>query len=346
MDDMAKAFVEAAIMGTPKRDDKPSMPPLTAISAHALLAMTLPPRNQVLSPWLPEKGLTMIYGPRGIGKTHLVMGCAWAIASGGKFLSWHAPQPRKVLVIDGEMPGQVLQERLAKLAEGAEGEPAPDYLSFVPMDMQERGLDLALPEHQDELEPLLADVSVIVLDNISTLTRGGKENEGESWLPVQEWALGQRRKGRSVIFIHHAGKGGQQRGTSRREDVLDTVISLRMPQDHEPDQGARFEVHFEKNRGFYGDDAKPFEAAFDARGWRTRDIADVDMARIIALSEDEFTVRDIAKELDITPSRVSRIQKKAREAGKLTTAPPRPGRKSRKTPPAWIGEPLVEIRDE
>jgi hypothetical protein len=330
MDDMAKAFVEAAITGLSNQDTKAVLPPLTAISAHELLAMTLPPRNQVLSPWLPEKGLTMIYGPRGIGKTHLVMGCAWAIASGGKFLSWQAPQRRKVLIIDGEMPGQVLQERLAALAAVADGEPAPDYLKFVPMDMQERGLDLALQEHQHELEPLLADVAVIVLDNISTLTRGGKENEGESWLPVQEWALGQRRNGRSVIFIHHAGKGGQQRGTSRREDVLDTVISLRMPQDHEPDQGARFEVHFEKNRGFYGEDAKPFEAALGAAGWVTRDIADVDMARVIALSEDDFSVRDIAKELDITPSRVSRIQKKAREAGKLTTPPPRPGRKPRK----------------
>ena len=87
-------------------------------------------------------------------------------------------------------------------------------------------------------------------------------------------------------------------------------------------------------------------ASLPEGGWTTRDIADVDMARVIALSEDEFTVRDIAKELDITPSRVSRIQKKAREAGKLTTPPPRPGRKSRKAPPAWIGEPLVEMRDE
>jgi len=346
MDDLAKAFVDAAITGTPRQNAKPPLPPLTIISAHELLAMTLPPRKLLLSPWLPEKGLTMIYGPRGIGKTHLVMGCAWAIASGGTFLSWHARKPRKVLIIDGEMPGQVLQERLAKLAETAEGEPPPDYLKFLPIDMQNRGLDVALAEHQNELEPLLEDVAVIVVDNISTLTRSGKENEAESWLPVQEWALGQRRKGRSVIFIHHAGKGGQQRGTSRREDVLDTVISLRMPQDHEPDQGARFEVHFEKNRGFYGDDAKPFEAAFGAAGWVMRDIADVDMARVIALSEDEFSVRDIAKELDITASRVSRIQKKARESGKLTTPPPRPGRKPRKATLVAMSGPLVEVSGE
>ena len=95
---------------------------------------------------------------------------------------------------------------------------------------------------------------------------------------MQEWALEQRRAGRSVAFVHHAGKGGQQRGTSRREDVLDTVIALRKPADHKPDQGARFELHYEKSRGFYGNDAKPFEllsawlagpnATFRMRTWR------------------------------------------------------------------------------
>jgi AAA domain len=327
----ADNFVSGAIG---KTKPKPCLPALKPISAHELLAMELPPRDLILAPWLPEKGLTMIYGPRGIGKTHLVLGCAWAIASGGRFLTWAAPSPRKVLIIDGEMPGQVLQERLALIARDAVMEPPPDCLNFLPMDMQERGFDLANADDQEELEPLLIGIDVIVVDNISTLSRGGKENEGESWLPVQQWALEQRRAGRSVVFIHHAGKGGQQRGTSRREDVLDTVMSLRTPQDHEPDQGARFEVHFEKNRGFYGDDAKPFEAALGAGGWTTRDIADADMARVVALSEEGFTVRDIASELDITASRVNRLQKKAREAGKLTTPPPKPGRrKSRSDAP-------------
>ena len=41
---------------------------------------------------------------------------------------------------------------------------------------------------------------------------------------------------------------GRQRGTSRREDALDTVIALRRPDDYSPEHGARFEVHFEKLR--------------------------------------------------------------------------------------------------
>ena len=60
--------------------------------------------------------------------------------------------------------------------------------------------------------------------------------------------------------MHHAGKAGQQRGTSRREDILDTVIALRRPEEYEASEGARFHWHFEKARGFQGDDASPFEA--------------------------------------------------------------------------------------
>ena len=83
-----------------------------------------------------------------------------------------------------------------------------------------------------------------------------------------EWELSLRRQNKSVLLIHHAGKGGTQRGSSRKEDVLDTVMSLRRPPDYSPTQGARFEVHFEKARGFYGPDAEPFEAQLIGREWQ------------------------------------------------------------------------------
>jgi len=53
---------------------------------------------------------------------------------------------------------------------------------------------------------------------------------------------------------------GRQRGTSRREDSLDTVIALRRPADYSPEEGARFEVHIEKARSIVGEGASPFEA--------------------------------------------------------------------------------------
>lgn len=288
---------------------------LHVLSIAELLARDFPPRETVLAPWLPSKGLAMIYGPRGIGKTHLTLGCAYAIASGGTFLRWTAPQPRRVLVIDGEMPAVTLQERMTAVI-GAAGLAPPEegYLRFLAMDLQETGFDLGNEADQRAIEPDLAGVDVIFIDNISTLAKLGRENEAESWLPVQEWALEQRRAGRSVVFIHHAGKGGAQRGTSRREDVLDTVIAARKPEDHDPGEGARLEIHYEKNRGFFGADAAAFEAALGAGGWTMRDVADADLALVRTLMEQGLSVRDIEKESGLSRSKVSRLQQKIRES--------------------------------
>ena len=137
----------------------------------------------------------------------------------------------------------------------------PPREMLLASDLCEQGIpDLSTKEGQDLLAPHIGDAELIVVDNLSTICRSGKENESESWGCVQAWALEQRRAGRSVLFIHHAGKGGEQRGTSKREDVMDSVIKLSLPEDYYPSDGARFVVAFTKSRGFHGPDADPFEA--------------------------------------------------------------------------------------
>jgi putative DNA primase/helicase len=290
------------------------------LTIDEFLATEFPPREIILAPWLPSKGLAMIYGPRGVGKTHLTLGCAYAIASGGTFLGWKAPEPRRVIVIDGEMPAVALQERLSGIAKAAQAmPPAPEYLSFLPLDLQKRAFDLGNVADQIAIEPFLEGVSVVIIDNLSTLARTGRENEAESWLPIQEWALEQRRKERTVVFIHHAGKGGGQRGTSRREDVLDTVIAIRKPEDYQADQGARFEVHYEKNRGFHGDDAKPFEASLGASGWLIREVLNADMMQVTALAAEGLSTREIEKKTGISKSRVGRLLHKKDDEGSKGT---------------------------
>ncbi len=322
--DIDRVLLDIYVKEAAKKDEAKgdTGPALHIVTAAELLSSTFPPRELIMTPWLPTKGLAMIYGPRGIGKTHLTLGIAYAIASGGTFLGWRAPKARRVLVIDGEMPAGVLQERLAAIVARSEVEAAPDTLRLLALDLQEGDLDLSRDSDQARLDSALGDAEVVFVDNISTLARTGRENEAESWLPVQQWALWQRRAGRSVVFIHHAGKGGAQRGTSRREDVLDTVIALRRPDDYDPAEGARFQLHYEKSRGFHGSDAKPFEAKLGPGGWTTRDLADADMARVVAMTGDGMSARDIAAELGDgwSKSRVSRLQAKARELGLMDAA--------------------------
>jgi hypothetical protein len=119
--------------------------------------------------------------------------------------------------------------------------PLPGTLNVITPDLQTRFMpDLASFEGQAAAiaEVIPPDTSLIVVHSLSSLVRGdARENDAESWSAVAEWALQQRVMGRSVLFDHHAGKSGAQRGTSKREDLLDTVLALRPVLDHKPNIG-------------------------------------------------------------------------------------------------------------
>lgn len=284
------------------------------LDAEDLAERVFPPRKLLLSPWLPEKGLGMIVASRGIGKTWLALNVGLAVATGGEFLGWQAREARRVLYLDGEMPMPDLQARFCKiLADGGRDLPAPDYFRMVASDLQERGIpSLATAEGQAFIDLDARAADLIVVDNIATLAGTGGENESDAWRPVQEWALRQRAAGRSVLFVHHANKNGGQRGTSAREDVLDTVISLTRPPGYDASMGARFECHFTKSRGFYGPDAEPFEAKFDGDRWSTGPIqAGDDISDLKALQKAGMSVRQIADRAGISKSAVARKLKGA-----------------------------------
>jgi hypothetical protein len=300
---------------------------LRACSLGDFVEMDLPPREMVLAPILPAQGLAMLFSKRGVGKTYLSLGIALAVARGGSFLLWRAFKPRKVLFVDGELPANTLQQRIrsieAGIPENEPGLPSRDYLRIITPDMQNQPMpDLATPEGQALIEREISGAELLVLDNLSALIRSGKENEGESWLPVQGWLLRLRQQGVSVLVVHHAGKSGAQRGTSRREDLLDTVIALQHPSDYVPSEGLRCEIQYEKSRGFHGEDAKAFEVRMSLEGngaahWSVKDAEDALLQRAAALFQERISIRDAAEELNISKGKAERLRKRAQREGLL-----------------------------
>lgn len=311
---------------SPPPGGQPSDPPLalSTVTLADFLQEKLPPREQVLSPILPVRGLAMLFAGRGVGKTHVGMGIAYAVACGGEFLRWRAPKPRRVLYVDGEMSQELLQERGLAMQAAASYRPYSDeHFVLLSMDRQPLGtsVNLARPEHQAALEAKLEGIELLVLDNLSTLVNGGRENDAESWNEMQAWLLQLRRRGVTVLLVHHSGRGDNARGTSKREDVLDTIIHLKHPDDYEVEEGARFEVHLTKARGIHGDAALPFEArlnVFDGMDhWACTVLRDKVLDQIEEMTRDKNTVRDIADELGISKSKVNRLQAKLRADGRL-----------------------------
>ena len=303
--------------------------PLTSIGFDDFLAINMPRREMLLAPILPEKSLAMLYAPRGIGKTLLALSIGLAVASGSALLRWNAPRQRRVLYVDGEMPLISLQELLRAISDGLNGIVPNDGFRVLAADNTENGLSIGTEMGQRALNPLLTDVDLVIFDNLSTLcTNGSERSASDAWAPMQNWLLKLRRQGIAVLLVHHAGTNGRQRGTSRREDALDTVIALRRPEDYSPEQGARFEVHFEKLRNRVdGDAAAPFEAKLDAISadetagvrWLDFDLRPPVLKRAAELFQDGLSVREVAGTLRVSRTEAGRLRLRAVADGLLVS---------------------------
>ena len=226
------------------------------LTAGELAALDVPERKVIVFPWLPCAGLAMIFAKRGIGKTYLTLSLAVEVAKGGSnFLGhYHIPEARTVLYIDGELPLAELQTRMKAICSSP-----PDNLLLLSSEQMFRGevhLNVHDSESQGEINKALHQLTkqgtrpeLIVIDSLSTLSSGMDENDNTALDQLLKWLMELRHQGYTVLMIHHAGKGGDQRGASRREDLLDTSIKLDTPGADAPHDGAHFKLTFSKVRG-------------------------------------------------------------------------------------------------
>ncbi|MBK1685531.1 AAA family ATPase [Rhodoferax fermentans] len=321
---LSEVDAKAATMYQPPERDAYSelkkLLPIEAMDVHVLAQMKFKMRDVILDPWLHSQDLCMVFAARGIGKTHFALSVAYAVATGGAFAKWSAPKARKVLYLDGELPGGVMQQRL--LMHCPDVEPEPGYLRVFTPDLLPEGRlmpDVSTLEGQAAIDHMIQDAEVVFVDNLSCWARSGRENEAESWLPIADWILSLRRRGIAVVMVHHAGKGGQQRGTSKREDLLDVVIGLSRPKDYDPTQGAVFVSEFTKSRALTGDAVESLELQLggtdDRATWTYRTVEASTYDRVVALAKEGLSQSEIANELELNKSNVSRHMRKARELG-------------------------------
>jgi putative DNA primase/helicase len=166
-------------------------------------------------------------------------------------------------------------------------------------------------------------VKVLILDNLSTLASGMRENEADSWELVNPWLLELRRRKIAVVIVHHAGRSGEMRGTSKREDNVFWIIALDDAKKNADDRrGARFISRFTKPSRNTQEEIPAYEWHFvtdPASGevsisHKQAQTADV----FLKLIEDGVTeCGDIADEMKISKASVSRMAKREMKAGKI-----------------------------
>ena len=210
---------------------------LSTKSACGIADLALPPRAALLGDWFKEGDTGFLYAPRGLGKTWLSMLIAASIANGGQAGPWPANGAHKVVYIDGEMAVDGMLERLV-------GMQASENLAVLNHEilfhLGNKTLNLADHSTQSAITTYLQEVGarLVVLDNLSCLCSGMEENKGDDWERILHWLLTLRRLKIAVLIVHHAGRNGQMRGTSRREDAAFWVLKLEYTENDKSGPGA------------------------------------------------------------------------------------------------------------
>jgi AAA domain len=220
-------------------------------SGSKLFEVELPERAKVVGEWFREGDYGLVFGHRGLGKSWMGLGLATAIATGGSFGPFKSHVAWPVLYVDGEMVLSVIRERIIALHGSC-----PENLYILSHELlfhqQQATINLARLEDQEAVLRLCLEsgIRVLVLDNLSCLMSGIKENDADSWEAIKLWFLKLRRHRIAVVLIHHSGRSGLNlRGTSKREDDAFWIMRLEEPADEKGEaRGARFVSRFTKNR--------------------------------------------------------------------------------------------------
>jgi hypothetical protein len=197
----------------------------------------------------------MIYATRGSGKTFFALSLVLSNVHGTDFGEWTVKEASNVLYVDGEMLPQDMKERINFIQPNLKDKVNKWYILSSGLNFQNGGSAINITKifWQDFIynEVMEKGIKVLFLDNISALTQGIEENDSSAWDIISGWLNKLKQTGCAIILIHHAGKGGQQRGTSAREDALDTVITLK-PTSSDLTRGVDVDVIFEKSRHITG----------------------------------------------------------------------------------------------
>ena len=263
----------------------------------------------------------MVYGPRGVGKTFFQLALAVALTTGKDLWKWSCPAPVGVLYVDGEMQLDELRQRTTALMDILPTAPLAFLTSqLVYQRCGKRDLVLSKEAMRQEVMTILdarPDIRVLILDNISCLFSGINEDSKQDWEPINTWLIRLRHHGLATVLVHHAGKGGQQRGTSGREDSLDTVIHLNKPAGADAREGCHFELSFTKCRSVTGEPVAPLDVRLETVNerlqwkWQALEVSKLDEARKL-VAEGVSGNKELAEELGISPGYASKLLKRLR----------------------------------
>ena len=269
---------------------------LAAWSADVYVARDVKRADTLLGP-LARGCVTLLCGPRGVGKSWLALALAHTAARGGCMAQWRSRRKHRVVFVDAAGSEAVLHERLAAL-----GPKPPPSLVILSGDAQAGGLpDLSTASGRTGFDELVADADLVVIDGVSALVRKGR-GVGTRWAALEDWLRAVRRRNAAVLLV-------DTREPRMLAELADTVLKIERPADGVADADLRLQMAPLSSRAHL--DIRRCELRMSLRdagaAWTLID--DVDHRAIMAyrLDQAEYSSREIARMLGVSPATAWRL---------------------------------------
>jgi len=303
--------------------------PAVVVGFASLLKRECPPVEYAIDPLLSSRGTGEIFAWRGTGKSYITTQMAVDIAKGRPMMfgghkggggHWPISRAYRVLYVYGEMDDTEIQARSIAISRMSGQEiPTDEQLGTMCKDYQLNWRPkISSSRDRKFIEDRVFGYGYegLILDNISTLWPTSQENQTDRSAILAEWFNDLNQRGVWVIFLHHAGKSGEQRGDSEKEDMLSFVLKLRRPANYKPEEGLRVEVHVDKNRHKPKQPSllMPFEIQLfrndnGEQEWITRPAHVAQRAAAFEMFKNEMPAMFVAQEVGVSKATIYRWKK-------------------------------------
>ncbi len=214
-----------AILGIDEIVDEADFLPQTM---KQLVKDPTPPRDYLLEPLLLERSSTLMYAMTNVGKTWLALCIGSMVARGSGMLGhWQAPKPRKVLYVDSEMDRSSMVARVKKVAAMAFNgkvatERCQENFLLISRKRSKKGNDEFMKRILDFVKK--RKIALVILDNLTAFTN--HNDSAKAWEDIHSWVDRLWEADCATLFVHHANKAGDQRGTSATTNAVDNVLHV------------------------------------------------------------------------------------------------------------------------
>lgn len=189
--------------------------------------LSMPPQKYIIDGILPEKALSVFYGPPACGKTFLSLDLAMNLATNsGNWFGRYATKS-KILYVAGEGLGGLSNRLRAWLsANNINIEDVQIEIIAIPPNLFSGEADEFIKVNSN------SNYDLVIIDTLARASVGADENSARDMGKVVE-ACDRiiKKMDCAVLLIHHAGRAGWERGSTALRGAADAMFEVKKHDD-------------------------------------------------------------------------------------------------------------------